>query len=116
MQLLEASVVDCLEYRILFLAGEIDASVRDELLAQVIDLIDRGRTPLLIDMTSVNFCDSTGLTVAITAWRRAAASGRRLAFCGLNERVGDVFRITGVDRFVALYPTLADAAQAITAS
>lgn len=114
MELLEASVVDCLEYRILVLAGEIDASVKDELLARITDLIDHDRTPLLIDMTGVKFCDSSGLTVAVRARRHAAASGNRLAFCGLTSRVGEVFRITGMDRFVAVYPTLADAAQAIT--
>jgi anti-sigma B factor antagonist len=113
MELLEASVVDCLDYRILVLAGEIDASVKDELLAQIIDLIDQGRTPLLIDMTGVTFCDSTGLTVAIFARRRAAAAGGRLAFSGLNERVADVFQVTGVDRLVAVHPTLAAAAQAV---
>ena len=113
MELLEASVVDCLDYRILVLAGELDASVKDELLAQIIDLIDRGRTPLLIDMTGVKFCDSTGLAVAISARRHAAAAGGRLAFFGLSERVADVFRVTGVDRLLAVHPTLAVAAQAV---
>jgi anti-sigma B factor antagonist len=114
MELLEASVVDRLDYRVLVLAGEIDASVKDELLNQIIDLIDRERTPLLIDMTGVRFCDSSGVTVAISARRHAAASGRRLAFCGLNPRVGEVFRVTGIDRFIAVYPTLTAAAQAVT--
>jgi anti-sigma B factor antagonist len=98
------------------LVGEIDASVRDELLAQIIDLIDQGSTPLLIDMTGVKFCDSTGLTVAVSARRHAVASGSRLAFYGMNKRVGEVFRVTGVDRFVAVYPTLAAATQAVTSS
>jgi anti-anti-sigma factor len=116
MKLLEADVVDCFEYRILVLAGEIDASVRDELLAQIVDLIDRERTPLLIDMTGVTFCDSTGLTVAISARRHVAAAGGRLAWCGLNKRVGEIFRVTGVDRIVAVYPTLAAATRAVTGS
>jgi anti-sigma B factor antagonist len=114
MELLEANVVDCLDYRILALAGEIDASVRDDLLAGIVHLIDAERSPLLIDMTGVRFCDSTGLTVAVTARRHAAESGRRLAFYGLNERVGEIFRVTGMDRFVTVYPTLVDARRAIT--
>ncbi len=114
MERLEASAVDCLEYRVLALGGEIDAGVRDKLLARIIDLIDHDRTPLLIDMTDVTFCDSTGLTVVVRARRHAAASGSRLAFCGLSERVDKVFRVTGMDRFVAVYPTLAAAARAMT--
>src|SRR3954453_18791718 len=80
MELLEANVVDFPDYRVLALGGEIDASVADDLLARIIDLIDHGHTPLLIDMTDVKFCDSTGLTVAVTARRYAAAAGNRLAF------------------------------------
>jgi anti-sigma B factor antagonist len=116
MKLLEAGVVDRPEYRILVLEGEIDASVKDQLQAQIIDLIDQRRTPLLVDMTGVKFCDSTGLTVAISARRHAAASGSRLAFCGMSKRVGEVFRVTGVDRFVAVYPTLAAATLAVTST
>jgi hypothetical protein len=52
MELLEANVVDCLEYRILALAGEIDYSVKDRLLARIVDLLDRGPTPLVIDIRS----------------------------------------------------------------
>jgi anti-sigma B factor antagonist len=116
MELLEANVVDCLEYRILALAGEIDYSVKDRLLARIVDLLDRGPTPLVIDMTGVKFCDSTGLTVAVNAKRHAAACGCLLAFCGLGNRVANVFRVTGLDKFVAVYPTLSEAARALTAS
>jgi anti-sigma B factor antagonist len=114
MELLEASVVDCLEYRILTLAGEIDASVRDLLLAQIIDLIDHCRVPLLIDMTGVRYCDSAGLTVAVCARRHAVAAGGTLAIYGLSERVGMVFHVTGMDQFIDTYATLADAARALT--
>jgi anti-anti-sigma factor len=99
MELLEASVVDCQEYRVLAPGGEMDAAVGDTLPAQVVDLIDRGRTPLLIDITDVRFCDSTG---------------GRLAFCGPQRTGGQGFRVTGMDRFVAVYLTLADAVRALT--
>jgi anti-sigma B factor antagonist len=114
MELLQANVVDCLEYRILALAGEIDASVKTMLLSRVLGLLGDGETPLIIDMAGVEFCDSTGLSVAVRARRRAAESGCVLAFCGLNERLGKIFRVTGLDQFVSLYPTLTDAALALT--
>jgi anti-anti-sigma factor len=114
-KLLEANVVDCLEYRILVLVGEIDLSVGDELLAQITGLLRGGEVPLLIDMTGVRFCDSTGLNVAVEVKRHADATGCVIAFFGLSERVANLFRITGVDRLVATYPTLHEAAAAVTA-
>jgi anti-sigma B factor antagonist len=113
MKLLKASVVDCLDYRILVLAGEIDLSVGDTLRAQVLDLLQVGGVPLLIDMTGVRFCDSTGLNVAVDAKRQADSCGCALVFFGLSERVEKVFRVTGLDRLIATYPTLPEAAKAL---
>jgi anti-sigma B factor antagonist len=116
MELLQANVVDCLHYRILVLHGEIDASVKDQLQDRVLGLLNGSGMPLLIDMTGVKFCDSTGLAVALAANRQATETGCKLAFCGLSERVGKVFQVTGMDRLVAVYPTLTEASQALTSS
>lgn len=116
MELLEANVVDCLEYRILALAGEIDVSVKDKLLGRIIGLLDSSGTPLLIDMTGVKFCDSTGVAIAVAAKRHATEYGRMLAFCGLSDRVSKVFQVTGMDQFVAVYPNLTEASRALTGS
>ncbi|HZB30849.1 MAG TPA: STAS domain-containing protein [Streptosporangiaceae bacterium] len=113
-KLLEANVVDCLEYRILVLVGEIDLSVGESLLARIVGLLRGGEVPLLIDMTGVRFCDSTGLNVAVEAKRHADACGCTLVFFGLSERVEKLFRITAIDRLVRTYPTLNEAAAAVT--
>lgn len=113
-KLLEANVVDCLEYRILVLVGEIDLSVGEWLLNQIVGLLRDGEVPLLIDMTGVRFCDSTGLNVAVDAKRQADARGCAIVFFGLSERVEKLFRITGLDRLVETYPTLGEAADAVT--
>jgi anti-sigma B factor antagonist len=113
-KLLEANVVDCLEYRILVLVGEIDLSVGEWLLAQIVGLLHAGEVPLLIDMTGVRFCDSTGLNVAVDAKRQANACGCTMVFFGLSERVEKLFRITGLDRLIETHPTLSDAAEAVT--
>jgi anti-sigma B factor antagonist len=113
-KLLEANVVDCLEYRILVLVGEIDLSVGEWLLVQIVGLLRGGEVPLLIDMTGVRFCDSTGLNVAVDAKRHADACGCTLVFFGLSERVEKLFRITALDRLIQTYPTLSEAAASVT--
>jgi anti-sigma B factor antagonist len=113
-KLLEANVVDCLEYRILVLVGEIDLSVGEWLLAKIVGLLRGGDVPLLIDMTGVRFCDSTGLNVAVDAKRHADACGCTLMFFGLSERVEKLFQITAIDRLIQTYPTLGEAAAAVT--
>jgi anti-sigma B factor antagonist len=114
-KILEANVVDCLEYRILVLVGEIDISVGDSLRAQITDLLRSGAAPLLIDMAGVRFCDSTGLNVAVDAKRHADVVGCEFAFFGLSERVEKLFKVTGLDQFIPSYPTLPEAARAVIA-
>src|ERR687895_2671110 len=113
-KLLETNVVDCLAYRILVLVGEIDLSVGDELRTRIIGLLPGNGVPLLVDMTGVRFCDSTGLNVAVDAKRHADACGCALVFFGLSERVEKLFRVTAIDRLVRTYPTLNEAAAAVT--
>jgi anti-sigma B factor antagonist len=113
---LESNLVDCFDCRILILTGEIDVHTGPKLRAQVFELLDENTTPLLIDMTGVAFCDSAGLAVAAAAQRHARLRGCPLALVGLSDRVNRVFEVTGLDRFVATYPTLADAARDLTDS
>lgn len=113
---LETNLVDCLDCRILILAGEIDVHTGPRLRSRIFDLLDENTSPLLIDMTGVAFCDSAGLAVAAAAQRHARERGCPLALVGLSARVNRVFQVTGLDRFVATYPTLADAARDLTES
>jgi anti-sigma B factor antagonist len=113
-KLLETNVVDCLAYRILVLVGEIDLSVGDELRTRIFDLLPGGGVPLLVDMTGVRFCDSTGLNVAVDAKRHADACGCALVLFGLSERVEKLFRLTGLEQLIAIHPTLPDAVRAVT--
>jgi anti-sigma B factor antagonist len=98
----------------LVLVGEIDLSVGDELRTRIIGLLPGNGVPLLVDMTGVRFCDSTGLNVAVDAKRHADACGCALAFFGLGERVEKLFQVTGLEQFIPIYPTLDDAVQAVT--
>jgi anti-sigma B factor antagonist len=113
---LETNMVDCLDCRILILTGEIDVHTGPQLRSQIFDLLDENTSLLLVDMTGVAFCDSTGLAVAAAAQLHAQERGCLLALVGLSARVNRVFQVTGLDRFVATYPTLADAARDLTES
>jgi anti-anti-sigma factor len=63
-------------------------------------------TAVIIDMTEVGFCDSSGLNVLATATRRARAQGITLIAYGLTPRVDRVFTITGLHTGIHLHPDL----------
>jgi anti-anti-sigma factor len=81
------------------LAGEVDLATVPELDRLLDDLADREHGRLLIDLSSVEFMDSTGLASIIRALRAADANGHGLTVRGGSPQVQRLFELTGlVDR------------------
>lgn len=95
--------------------GEVDvytAPALDEVLTGV---VAEGRSPLVVDLTAVDFLDSTGLGVLVKALKRIREHDGRLAVVASSERIAKIFRITGLDAAMGLVESV-DAALAAPAS
>lgn len=77
--------------------GELDISTADQLRRGAGPYLDAGRR-LLLDLSRVTFCDSTGLAVLVGFHKRLAASGGRLELFSPVPRVRQLLAITGLDR------------------
>jgi anti-sigma B factor antagonist len=85
---------------VIALQGELDLATAPELERRLheIDAMTRGR--LLIDLSGLEFMDSTGLVVLIGAERSAQANGDRLSLRRGPNQVQRLFELAGVlDRF-----------------
>jgi anti-anti-sigma factor len=69
---------------ILWLTGTLDRAT-SELLARELDAQANSSTHLVVDLTGLEFIDSTGVHTLTRARRRARASGRRLSIEANNE-------------------------------
>jgi anti-sigma B factor antagonist len=89
------------------LPAEIDVTnadtVRDELLAA----LNQSAVPLIADMSRTNFCDSSGVSAIVRVFRRAVASGSAMRLVVSTPAVQRVLSITGVDRLVDVFPSVA---------
>jgi anti-anti-sigma factor len=59
---------------------------------------------LLIDLANLAYVSSAGLRVLLLAAKRMRAAGGRIALCGLQPRVAEVFEISGFGAIVPVYP------------
>jgi anti-sigma B factor antagonist len=80
-------------------------AIREELLA----VLNQSAALLVADMSKTNFCDSSGVSALVHAFRRATASGSAMRFVVSTPAVQRVLSITGVDRLVDVYPSVAAA-------
>ena len=81
---------------VLQLAGELDLASAPELDRQLRELSATTPGRVLIDLSALEFMDSTGLSVMISAQRSAAANGHRLSLRPGSTQVQRLFELTGV--------------------
>ena len=71
-----------------------DASVASEARAEVRDLIAGGSTKLIFDMAGVNFVDSSGMSVLVTAVKELRAKSGEVALVQITPRVRSLIETT----------------------
>ncbi|WP_322974421.1 STAS domain-containing protein [Actinacidiphila epipremni] len=92
--------------------GELDFSTAADL-RDTLDDTPMTAAGLVIDLTGLRYCDSTGLTVLVTAFQQAKRAGAPLALAGLNATLNRVFDIAGLHAIFPSYPTVDQAVLAI---
>jgi anti-sigma B factor antagonist len=68
---------------------------------------------LIIDLSGLSYCDSTGVSVLVGAYHRAKATGAALALAGMNSDIARVFRVIGLDQVFTSYDSVEAAARAL---
>lgn len=85
---------------ILKVSGEIDAYTAPQLKNKLIPLISENDREVQVDLSDVQYIDSTGLGVFIGALKIANEKGATYKLVGLQKRVKRLFSITGLDEMI----------------
>jgi anti-sigma B factor antagonist len=75
------------------------------------ELLGQNEKKLILDLTKVDYIDSSGLGMIASCFGKVKQSGGGLRLVGANERVQNVFKMTGLAGVVAVHPSVADACQ-----
>jgi anti-sigma B factor antagonist len=89
--------------------GEVDVYTAPALDDALSAAVVAGATALVVDLSAVDFLDSTGLSVLVKALKRVRDIDGSLSVVVTAARVAKVFRITGLDQVIPVHPSLADA-------
>jgi anti-anti-sigma factor len=92
------------------LTGELDIASAPALREQLLNLLRPGASRLVIDLSKVSFADASGLAVLVSTARRAMLLGGFVRLAAVSPPTGQVLRITGLDRNLAIFPTVQAAA------
>ena len=81
----------------------LDAAISTRFKDRIREIVMTARTAVILDMTKIEFMDSSGLG-AVIAVHKAMPGGRMLELVGLTPNVERVFRLTRMDTVFKIHP------------
>jgi anti-sigma B factor antagonist len=94
---------------IIALSGEVDVYTSPRVKQEIVDLLNGGTTKLIVDLSGVEYLDSTGLGVLIGGLKRARERDGDLKLLCDNPRILRIFEITGLTKIFDIQRTEAEA-------
>jgi anti-sigma B factor antagonist len=74
------------------------------------DLIKQGQSKFVFDVSTLDYVDSSGIGTIVSCLTHIKKAGSELRTAGANSRIQRLFTVTGIDKLLAQYPTVAEAA------
>ena len=85
-----------------------DASIAVDFKDCLCQEIDHGRFDVVLDLSRVEFIDSSGMGAIVGAFKHMGTRGTFAVAC-VTKSVSQVFRMTRMDKVFDVYPTLDEA-------
>jgi len=86
------------------LSGEVDVYTSPRVKQEIVDLLNQGVSRLVVDVSQVDYLDSTGLGVLIGGLKRAREHDGDLRLICDNPRILRIFEITGLTKIFEFKP------------
>ncbi|NLR90739.1 MULTISPECIES: STAS domain-containing protein [Flammeovirga] len=92
---------------------KLDSLKAPQLKAEIVTMFQSGTENLIIDLSSVKYVDSSGLSSILVANRLASEVNGRLVLAGLNEHVMKLIKISKLESVLNLLPTVQEAIDSV---
>lgn len=83
-------------------SGEIDAATAEDVETVLTAVAEDGCKNIVVDLTHVDFIDSTGIGVLLRVHRMVEGSGHRVSVHGCSPAAQRLFEITRLDRLLEI--------------
>ena len=93
------------------ITGSLDIATSPAVRAALVSASERGDHRLIVDLTRIEFLDSTGLGALIGAQRRAKEFGGEVRIVAKEGQILRLLRITGLLKVFAVHAKLEEAAK-----
>lgn len=92
----------------------IDASLATDFKSRMADWINEGNNRILLDLSHVDFIDSSGLGAIVSSLKTIGKKGD-LVICGIKDTVKSLFELTRMHRVFQIFSSQEEALKAMGA-
>ncbi|MET0415660.1 MAG: STAS domain-containing protein [Actinoplanes sp.] len=89
--------------------GNLDIDSAPVLSTALAQVLDRPEPRIVVDLSGVEFCDSTGLSAFVVGHNHASTAGGWLRLASPSAFLGRLLDTVGLTPRVGVYPTVGDA-------
>lgn len=86
--------------------GSMDATSVTDFDAEWKKCLDEGATKVVVEMSALEYISSAGLRGILMLAKMSKAKGATLGFSGMKSMVADMFKLSGFQSILKLYPDL----------
>lgn len=98
---------------VLALRGEVDVYTSPQVKQEILDLLNDGNVKIVVDLSEVEYLDSTGLGVLIGGLKRARERDGDLKLICENTRILRIFEITGLTKIFDIHRQESEALESL---
>jgi anti-sigma B factor antagonist len=96
--------------------GHLDVDSATVLTTALDQVLERPQPRIVVDLSGVEFCDSTGLSAFVVGHKRAGASGGWVRLAAPSAWLAQLLDTVGLTGRLDIFPTVADAMAGRSAS
>ena len=98
-------------WEVLTVTGEIDMATAPRFRQQLLGVIGAGAQNVVIDISGVDFIDSTGLGVLMGGAKRVRSAGGDIRLVMTGSRLADLIELTRLDRVLDVFDSVSTATE-----
>ncbi len=95
------------DYKVLSLSGEVDLNQSPQARQQILHCIKQGNN-LLVDLSAVEYIDSSGVASLVEGFQNARAQQLAFALVGVSPSAMQVLQLSRLDTVFTIYKSLQD--------
>ena len=94
---------------VLSVTGRVDSETAPKLESQLRELVDAGKTQIVLDLKNVEYMSSAGLRAMVSTLKAVKRVNGDLRLANPSTRVDEVLRLAGLTSIFSIHPTQEEA-------